>query len=315
MHRLDSSLTGDLWVFKIVAGSESLTSAASQLCVTPAAVTQRIQKLESRLNMRLLTRTSRKLVLTEQGRQVFDAICLQFDDIEDGVRRVAASGENARLRVVCSPTLSTCWLVPRLPTFMALFPELDIEILCPCDVAAGSPKEDIETTDLWINYGPLGAAPARVLLSQREQLLPVVSPHAKEMIVHEWQGPSGVHLLHDAEPWLPKPSCTTTEWDYWLRQHGQAATGATTHQYFNMAHAAYRAAARGEGVAMGKVLSVQAFLNDGSLVALDDKLPIASPWGYEVSAGASGTRVVRDQFVDWLATQWEQGATLQACGQ
>lgn len=73
---------GDLMTFLAVAEERSFTRAAARLGTSQSAVSAVVRRLEERLDVRLLTRTTRSVTPTEAGNQLVDTLRPAFDDIE-----------------------------------------------------------------------------------------------------------------------------------------------------------------------------------------------------------------------------------------
>src|SRR3954447_20943446 len=71
----------DLQAFLAVAKERNFTRAAAQLGVSPSALSQTMRGLEARLGLRLLTRTTRNVALTEAGERLLATLGPAFDDI------------------------------------------------------------------------------------------------------------------------------------------------------------------------------------------------------------------------------------------
>jgi DNA-binding transcriptional LysR family regulator len=151
--RLDSSLVADLWVFRITASSPSFTVAAERLAVSQSAVSQRIQRLEGRLGVRLFVRADRQNQLTYPGQLLFDAAQEGFDGIQDVVRRLDATSAQQAIRVSCVPSLALEWLMPRLSGFLALRPDLGVAVFAETH-DLDRVRMHSETIDVAIRYGP-----------------------------------------------------------------------------------------------------------------------------------------------------------------
>jgi len=108
----------DLVTFAVVARERSFTRAAAQLGVSASALSQTLRKLEDRLGIRLLTRTTRSVSPTEAGQRLLATILPRFDEIRTeldrlsiyrdtpaGTIRITAS-EYAAERVLHRPRLS-----------------------------------------------------------------------------------------------------------------------------------------------------------------------------------------------------------------
>ncbi|EPJ7713271.1 LysR family transcriptional regulator, partial [Citrobacter freundii] len=120
----------DLYYLIIVARERSFTRAAAKLGVSQSALSHAIRGLEERLDVRLLTRTTRSVAPTEAGERLINSISPRFDDIEtellaltDVRQRVAG---NIRLTLGEHALQSTVW--PALEPFLQTYPDVNVEI-------------------------------------------------------------------------------------------------------------------------------------------------------------------------------------------
>ena len=118
-------------VFCGVAEQGGLAAAARQLGLSPAAVTRAIAGLEARLGARLLTRTTRRVALTDAGRRYLADCRRILAEIEEA--EAAASGTHATAKgelVVTAPTqFGRLHLGPALPGLLELYPQLAVRVL------------------------------------------------------------------------------------------------------------------------------------------------------------------------------------------
>lgn len=121
----------DLLVFVSVVERQSFVGAARQLSMSPAGVSRKIQELEARLGITLVNRTTRRLAITDVGREVYEQAARGFAAIEDAERIAARRHEKPEgvLRVVAPYTLTQLAIVPLLPAFRALYPMVRLEFL------------------------------------------------------------------------------------------------------------------------------------------------------------------------------------------
>jgi DNA-binding transcriptional LysR family regulator len=103
---------------------ESFSEAARRLAVTPAAVSRNVAMLERNLGVRLLHRSTRKLVLTEAGERFLQSIGGNLDALQAAISETAAgSSEPAGvLKVSLSPTFGLGHIMPLLPSFLSDYP-------------------------------------------------------------------------------------------------------------------------------------------------------------------------------------------------
>jgi DNA-binding transcriptional LysR family regulator len=128
MHKQTAS---DLVAFLVVAQEQSFTKAAMQLGVSQSALSQTMRALETRLGVRLLTRTTRRVSPTEAGQRLLQSVGQRFTEIDAELEAVTALGENPRgtLRLAATENAATTVLWPKLETFLPLYPEIKIEIV------------------------------------------------------------------------------------------------------------------------------------------------------------------------------------------
>jgi len=120
----------DLISLMVVAQERSFTKAAARLGVSQSALSHSIRALEERLQLRLLTRTTRSVAPTEAGEKLINAIAPRMNDIESELialtdRRAVPAG-NLRLTAGEHAVTTTLW--PALQPFLAHYPDVNVEI-------------------------------------------------------------------------------------------------------------------------------------------------------------------------------------------
>ena len=130
------------------------TPAAHDLGVTPSAVSKLVTRLERRLGVRLLQRSTRHLALTAEGEVYFERVQRIVGEIADAESDVMRFGQQPRGRVRLSlgTAFATYALVPALPEFMARYPEITLDLVVS-EYAIDMVEAGI---DLAIRVGPLG---------------------------------------------------------------------------------------------------------------------------------------------------------------
>lgn len=125
MDRFDA-----MQAFARVVESGSFTRAASTLHMSRTSVTQLVQQLEARLRVRLLNRTTRKVNLTADGAIYYERVKRLLADMDDAESALsgAAAAPRGRLRVDVPSPLARIILVPALPAFYALYPDIQIDM-------------------------------------------------------------------------------------------------------------------------------------------------------------------------------------------
>ena len=123
---------GALRAFRTIATLGTFTRAAAELAVTPSALSQTLQSLERRLGVRLVQRTTRRVGLTEAGRQLLDRIAPALGEIDAALDAVRQHGERPAglLRITVPQAVVVRLIEPMLADFLRTYPEiaLDIEV-------------------------------------------------------------------------------------------------------------------------------------------------------------------------------------------
>ncbi|MFC3626642.1 LysR family transcriptional regulator [Vogesella amnigena] len=285
-RRLDASLLADLWFFHAVAESGGFRRAAEQLAVTQGAVSQRVQRLEARLQLRLLQRGSRNLQLTPAGQQLFAACENGFGAIAGTLAAIQAEAAPGSVRLSAPPSLALEWLLPRLGRFASLHPHISVDLLADNQPYSQAAMRQ-SGIDLALRYLPQAPQDAAFVLP--EYGFPVAAPGLLA------SGAEGV-LLHDDAPWS-SPSPAGSEWALWLAAYGRPRGSSAGERHFNQAQLAYRSAQAGDGVALGRQLLVARYLQDGSLCRLDDHPPLLL--GYYALYPVSASEAAQT-LADWL---------------
>lgn len=119
----------DLLAFVTVAREGSFTRAAAVLGVTQSALSQTIRALEARLEIRLLTRTTRSVSPTEAGQRLVEAIGHRFEEIESEVDALTAMRDKpaGTVRITTSDYMLHATLLPRLAPVLREYPDIRME--------------------------------------------------------------------------------------------------------------------------------------------------------------------------------------------
>lgn len=152
MTRQDVNRSGEMEVFARVVDLGGFSAAARDFRMTPSAVSKLVARLEARLGVRLINRSTRKLQLTPEGIAYYDRVVRILDDINTAEREAAIGAiPRGRLRVNTSVPFGLHRLLPLLPAFLAHHPEVSV------DVSLTDTVVDLmeERADIAIRVGPL----------------------------------------------------------------------------------------------------------------------------------------------------------------
>ena len=130
----------------------SFSAAARSLGTTPSAISKRVAKLEDRLGVRLLQRTTRSLSLTAEGTLYYERIARVLKELDEA-NDLVISGRKPRGKLTLSTTFDfgQSFLVQLMPEFLAQYPEIEVDLRLSdrnVDLAA-------EGIDVAIRFGDL----------------------------------------------------------------------------------------------------------------------------------------------------------------
>ncbi len=164
----------EMVVFAHVIKTGSFSAAARDLNLTPSAVSKLVSRLEERLGVALMTRTTRRLRLTEEGKTYYRRCIGIISDIEETERAITESADVPRglLRVNSSTPFAVCHIIPIISEFTARYPEVELDLSLTDRVVDLTEAR----ADVAIRLGPLAdmALRARKLLESQRAV--VASP-------------------------------------------------------------------------------------------------------------------------------------------
>lgn len=120
------------WIFYTVANAGNISKAAKELYISQPAISKSIQKLEDGLECKLFSRSSRGVVLTDEGRLLYDHVSEAFEALNEGEEKLKRSIELGvgQLKIGVSSTLCKYMLLPYLKEFIHRNPHISISIEC-----------------------------------------------------------------------------------------------------------------------------------------------------------------------------------------
>lgn len=287
-----------LRAFEVAARHMSISQAASELRVTPAAISHQIRLLEDHVGLPLFVRNGRGLALTDAG-------AAGLRDLREGFARLSAAmdaidslGEAGVLSVSVAPSFASKWLLPRLELFQAAHPEIDVHVSASMQLSDFM-KDGI---DVAIRYGAGRYTDLSVELLLNESVVPVCSP--EYLMQHgPFYLPSDLTeatLLHDDSP-DNDPSCPN--WEMWLSAAGAPHIDSARGPRFNQSSLVIEAAALGRGVALAKTALAARDLRQGRLVQPFSSAVKVDFAYYMVAPRAKLNLPKVSYFIDWLRSE------------
>src|SRR3984893_19056235 len=127
----DGRVISNVGVLAAIAEGRSFARAAEALGLTRSGVSRALSRLEDRVGVRLLDRTTRAIALTDEGRRLYSEVGPLLTGIEDAVTETsgASVAVRGRLRVNVDAFFSHLLLAPHLPELLALYPDLSLELV------------------------------------------------------------------------------------------------------------------------------------------------------------------------------------------
>ncbi|WP_191984706.1 LysR substrate-binding domain-containing protein [Pelagerythrobacter rhizovicinus] len=281
-------------MFAIVVAEGSFSAAARLLGLTPSAISRAIDRLEERLGVRLLLRSTRALTLTAEGHAYLCGARRILADLDDVEQEIADQGApRGRLRVSAALSHGRLCVVPLLGEFVQRYPHILVDIGLTdtlVDVAAGQ-------ADVAVRFGPLADSPltARKLGETRRVI--VASPtylarHGTPLVPEDLHGHNCLSFnFRRAEPIWP------------FRKDGRdCALSVAGSIEANNGETLGQLAAAGVGITRVGAFSVAEEIATGQLVPLLEEF---NPGDVEaihaVFVGGANTPARVRVFVDFLA--------------
>ncbi len=118
-------------IFYVIAKNGSISAAADALFISQPAITFQIKKLEDQLGISLFTRTKHGVILTDEGKVLFDYVKNGIESIINGENALSnlKNLESGIIRIGASTTVCRHVVMPYLEIFHELYPKIDIQIV------------------------------------------------------------------------------------------------------------------------------------------------------------------------------------------
>lgn len=288
----------NLNTFACAARLESFQHAAEQLHISPSAVSHQIRNLEQLLDYKLFDRLDKQVKLTEQGLDLFQVINQPLHLLYQASEQ-ALQPQLHRLNISCAPIFATRWLMPRLSSFQACHPEIEITI------HATTEKVDLYQgqIDGVIRHG-LGNWPE--LMHQPllpEQPVIVCRPS----FLKKLGGPLTPEQLM-SQP-LVDISAHTDRWEEWFADNGIKANRSLCVMKVQNSAQAIETSQMSDMFSLQDRNMIEKDLAEGSLVIACEQ-QVHSPFGYYLLwPRDSAMKPALKQFKVWLLAQLSQAQT------
>jgi LysR family glycine cleavage system transcriptional activator len=270
----------------------SFSKAAEELNITKSAISRRIQSLESDLGVSLLRRSSKALELTPAGVAYLGVTGPAFTALRTAGDVLEKPRRSKTLRIALPQSFASAWLIPRLPGFYRLHPEIDLQ-LDSLGYFNSLDGEDIDVV-LQVAKEPVRTFHCEKFL--RMVQFPVCSPALLAR-----QPVAGVDDLADHTLLFLKTMPDV--WREWLQMVGRPELIGARAQHFDTMSLSLDAAANGLGFAMGVDLLCRDDIAKGRLTApFPHRLEDARSLYFVCRKKDVSSRLVR-RFRAWLMAE------------
>jgi DNA-binding transcriptional LysR family regulator len=260
---MDGRLLAEMSVLAAVVETGSFTRAADVLGLSASGVSRAVARLEAKIGVRLLERTTRALRLTREGTRLYELAAPHLSGIEEAADAVAGAAATVRgvLRVSLNPLFARYVLAPRLPEILARYPELELKMV-PVPDAADLVAEGV---DVAVRFGPQPASSMSSRLLLHTRVLTVASPaylkrHGRPKVPQDLAG-------HECLQYINPQDGRAFDWEF---HRGKDVLVVDTRGRLTLTDgdALVRACVAGAGVAQMLALGFEPLIASGALVDL-----------------------------------------------
>lgn len=252
MRRLPPLAT--LRSFEATARLGSVTKAAEELGRTHGAVSRQLRALQETLGFPLFEKAGTGLRANGSGLALLRAVGGAFDDLEREWERLRSEARGPALHVACSATFAMRWMVPRLPDFYRMHPDMRLRL--SMTTAQELRHEGADLVIAWDRSSYPAADRVRAVRLAEVAFGPVCAP------IYPFARSAGriafeTRIAHDF---------TSRSWDTWCERE-RVALDFAREVRFPHTHLCIEAALGGLGVALAEKRLVQDDVASGRLVA------------------------------------------------
>lgn len=238
-------------IFYHVARELSVAAAAKILNVTPPAISQQLRVLEDQIGVTLITRSGRKIKLTEEGERYFEMISDDVTHIIEVTDKIRGLKNKSLLVIRATPTVATKWLLPKLGHFMDMHPDIDIRV-----DGSNEPVDFYkDPVDLEIRHGRGHWPDLHSEPLVKERFLPICSPELIAPNSIDAEALLNFRLIYSVKAQI--------QWQDWFSQLGLDDRKVESRLFFDRSHMSIDAATLGMGVALESNLMMFNELQDG----------------------------------------------------
>jgi LysR family transcriptional regulator, glycine cleavage system transcriptional activator len=288
-----------LKAFESSARHLSFKSAAEELFVTPSSISHQIKSLEALLGVALFVRFNREVALTQDGLIYAESVSAALSDLTHATATISRYQGNANKRpslvISANSGFIDCWLSARIADYVALDPDLKIDLHYGEDIVDYRHKD----ADIAIHYSSIGAPVSEATPLFRAYEFPVCSPNLRyhgnritklDELRHQT-------FLHEQD---------RVGWRRWLMSAGVDDADTDSGPVFQNAQTIFNRARAGDGVALADELVAFDELNSGGLVKPLSIVRRSDLTLYLLTLRRDRVAKHVDHFSEWLITTLDE---------
>ena len=288
-----------LAAFEALCRHRSFTLAAQELNLTQAAVSRQIIKLEQDLGVAMFERRAHDVCLTPEGERFARTVNPAINAIGDAGHVARSNGADAnQLTIFSEMCLAANWLVPRMPGFQALHPNVSIKLL-----TSNLPMEDeADAFDIGFKYGLADKRVFAPISTWSDSVVVVCSPEFRKSLpencsIHDLQQAPLIHTHQSGAGWI--------SWSEFFGRFDVKLAENKASLEFNAYNSALDAAISGGGLVLGWRFLVDREIENGRLVQIGD-FSIPSPDNlYAYSRKNGNKEELVGKYIQWFKGEVE----------
>lgn len=280
--------------FCVAAKCLSFKHAASQLYLTPSAISHQIKQLEEQLNKQLFKRQTRAIELTPDGKVFFEKVAPIIEELESTIAEFTESSSATNISITLPEFFSSELFVPKLSNWSEQYPNINLQL-----ETVKSKTEASKETDLSIILS--GTKPTDAIVYELFPIsyLPACSPELYKKLK-----PMGAKaldeaqlILHQSRPWA---------WHQWANENDIDDFDPQRIVQVDSMFSVARAAQKGLGIALIPLPISQSWFDEGVLFPLFDSPLTTKDKYYLVQHDWHASRPELDLFVNWLLSEFNK---------
>lgn len=276
--------------FCIAAKCLSFKHAASQLFLTPSAVSHQIKQLEEQLGITLFKRQTRAIELTSAGKQFYQSVNPLISQLESTISDFTNSQQNKNIIISLPEFFASELFIPRLSEWAEENPTINLQLET---VKSGSDPSQVADLSIVLANGIPNASVVHDLFPIR------YVPACNKALYDKWKS-GGFNalksiplILHRSRPW---------SWHQWAEKVGINDFDPKQIIQFDSMFGVARAAQQGMGIALIPLPMSDAWFNEGLLMKIFEEELITNDRYYLIQHENVENKVELEIFANWVKT-------------